>query len=332
MATKTLPIPSFFDPRMIDKVWPVDCMARQADALAWARQYNIAPASKDRFRIALMIIDAQNSFCTPGYELVVRGAIDDNRRLIEFKYSNLASITTIIPTLDTHFTFQIFHPIFLVDRNGDPVPANTRVTLHDVKSGKWKVNPAVAASLQNGNWNALQEHLLHYVGELSAKQKYDLQIWTYHARLRSPGHALVSAIDEAIFFYEIARGSEAKTMIKGSNPFTENYSIVGPEVTTGVDGSVIETRNSEFVKVLLNYDRIYIAGQAKSHCVAWTIDDILTDINVSDPSLAQKVYLLEDCTSPVVIPGVVDFTDEANAAFDRFKAAGMHVVRSTDPI
>ena len=48
--------------------------------------------------------------------------------------------------------------------------------------------------------------------------------------------------------------------------------------------------------------------------------------------LAERTYLLEDCTSPVVVPGVVDYTDEADAAFERYAAAGMHVVRSTDPI
>jgi nicotinamidase-related amidase len=47
---------------------------------------------------------------------------------------------------------------------------------------------------------------------------------------------------------------------------------------------------------------VIIAGQAKSHCVAWTIDDLLTEIQSQDPSLAQKVYLLEDCSSPVVVP------------------------------
>jgi nicotinamidase-related amidase len=51
-----------------------------------------------------------------------------------------------------------------------------------------------------------------------------------------------------------------------------------------------------------------------------------------DPKLAKKVYLLEDCTSPVVVPGIIDFTDQADAAFQRFAAAGMHVVRSTDPL
>ena len=48
--------------------------------------------------------------------------------------------------------------------------------------------------------------------------------------------------------------------------------------------------------------------------------------------MAEKVYLLEDCTSPIVIPGVADYTEEANVAFQRFADAGMHIVRSTDPI
>jgi nicotinamidase-related amidase len=65
--------------------------------------------------------------------------------------------------------------------------------------------------------------------------------------------------------------------------------------------------------------------------VAWTIADLLDDDDLRT-RLAERTYLLEDCTSPVVVPGVVDHTDEADAAFRRFEAAGMHVVRSTDPI
>ena len=66
--------------------------------------------------------------------------------------------------------------------------------------------------------------------------------------------------------------------------------------------------------------------------MAWTIADLLNEINAADPTLAKKVYLLEDCTSPVVIPGVIDFTDQANEAFQRFADAGMNIVKSTDPI
>jgi nicotinamidase-related amidase len=99
----------------------------------------------------------------------------------------------------------------------------------------------------------------------------------------------------------------------------------------GPDGEPIAQKNIKFIERLLQFDAVIIAGQAKSHCVAWTIDDLLEDISVRDKKLAKKVYLLEDCASSVVVPGVMDYTDEANAAFQRFADAGMHVVRSTDP-
>jgi hypothetical protein len=60
--------------------------------------------------------------------------------------------------------------------------------------------------------------------------------------------------------------------------------------------------------------------------------DLLGDIQARDPALAQKFYLLEDCTAPVVIPSGPDFTEEAARAFETFRDAGIHLVRSTDPL
>jgi len=100
----------------------------------------------------------------------------------------------------------------------------------------------------------------------------------------------------------------------------------------GPDGESIAQKIDKFFKKLQQIDSVNIAGQAKSHCVAWTIDDLLEDIFARDRRLVEKVYLLKDCTSPVVVPGVIDYTDQANAAFQRFADAGMHVICSTDPI
>lgn len=108
--------------------------------------------------------------------------------------------------------------------------------------------------------------------------------------------------------------------------------MLRPEVLDDSKGRPIAQKNTRFIQKLLDFDAVIIAGQAKSHCVAWTIDDLLTDIQAQDPELAKKIYLLEDCSSPVVVPGVVDFTEQANEAFLRFQQAGMHVVRSTDAI
>jgi len=66
--------------------------------------------------------------------------------------------------------------------------------------------------------------------------------------------------------------------------------------------------------------------------VEWTVEDLLTEIQARDARLAERIVLLDDCTSPVVVPGVADFTDASESAFARFAAAGMRRRLSTDPI
>ena len=92
----------------------------------------------------------------------------------------------------------------------------------------------------------------------------------------------------------------------------------------------IASKNDSLIQQLLASEKLIIAGQAQSHCVAWTVNDLLVEIQAIDPALTSKIYLLEDCTSPVVIPGVVDYTQQANDAYQRFADAGMNIVRSTD--
>jgi len=145
------------------------------------------------------------------------------------------------------------------------------------------------------------------------------------------GHALVSAIEEACFFHTIARQQQTRIELKGTHPLTEHYSVFRPEVMTDPQGEAIASANTALIDHLLGFDRLFIAGQAKSHCVAWTVADLLAAIRQRDPHLAQKIYLLEDATSPVVVPGVVDFTETANTAFSQFAAAGMHRVTTEQP-
>lgn len=331
-----LPIPEHYDPARVGEIWRTPYQELAETARAWRDQYAIPPATDDRFRTALVAIDVQNTFCIPGFELFVGGrsgigAVEDNRRLCEFIYRNLTNLTHITATLDTHTAMQIFHPLFVVDAAGEPPAPMTLISYDDVLTGKWKFNAAIAGSLgvtpEYG-----QMHLLHYARELIERGKYDLTIWPYHVMLGSIGHALVPAVEAAIFFHTVARLDQADFQIKGGNPFTEHYSAIGPEVLDGPMGEPIANKDDDFLRELRSFDRVIIAGQAKSHCVAWTIDDLLAGIRAVDPGLVKKVYLLEDCTSPVVVPGVVDYTEQADAAFRRFEAAGMHVVRSTDPM
>ncbi|MFQ5676476.1 MAG: isochorismatase [bacterium] len=336
MSARELPIPDHFHIDKVGEVWRVPYQERARDARQWAKEQNIEPASQDTFRIGLLLVDVQNTFCIPDFELFVAGrsgtgAVADNRRLCEFIYRNLNSITTICPTLDTHQAMQIFHSIFLVDDDGNNPTPFSLISVDDIERGVWKFNPEVGETLSIDEAYG-QRYLLHYTKQLKAGGKYDLTIWPYHAMLGGIGHALVSAVEEAIFFHGIARLSQPRLQVKGNNPLTENYSVLRPEVLVDFDGKTIECKKTGLINKLVDFDAVIIAGQAKSHCVAWTIGDLLEEIKTLDPKLIRKVYLLEDCTSPVVIPGVIDYTETADAAVRRFAEAGMNVVKSTEPM
>jgi nicotinamidase-related amidase len=333
---RELPLPAHFDASRAGEVWRVPYEDRAREASEWAERHGLRPAAGDEFRVALLAVDVQNTFCVPGFELFVAGrsgtgAVDDNRRLCEFIYRNLGTITQVFPSLDTHHSMQVFHAIWLVDEHGNHPAPYTLISAEDVEAGRWRVNGAVAEALGIGEDYAAR-HLAHYTRRLAEGGKYDLTIWPYHAMLGGIGHALVSLVEEAIFFHGVARSSRPEFQVKGEKPLTEHYSMLGPEVTEGPDGETLGERNMELIERLLTFDAVVVTGQAKSHCMAWTIDDLLGDDDARERQLAERTYLLEDCTSPVVVPGVVDYTDEADAAFERFSAAGLHVVRSTDPL
>jgi len=330
-----LPLPAHFDPSRVGEVWRVPYEDRAREAAAWADEHGLGRAADDAFRLCVLAVDIQNTFCIPDFELFIAGrsgtgAVDDNRRLCKFLYRNLGEITQIFPSLDTHHAMQVFHAIWLVDEHGNHPDPYTLVSAQDVATGRWQMNAAVAEAL-GIDVDYADRHLTYYTRRLAEGGKYDLTIWPYHAMLGGIGHALVSAVEEAIFFHGLARYSNPEFQVKGDNPLTEHYSLLGPEVTEGPDGDRLGGKNAKLIEKLLTFDAVVVAGQAKSHCLAWTIDDLLGDEDVRE-QLAERTYLLEDCTSPVVVPGVVDYTDEADAAFERYAAAGMHIVRSTDPI
>ncbi len=336
MRSHELALPDHYNPEKVGQVWMVDYNNLARAAEQWATNNHIKPAAEDHFKICLVAVDVQNTFCIPGFELYVggrsgTGAVDDNRRLCEFIYRNLGAITQIVPTMDTHQAMQIFHGIFLINDKGEHPSPYTLVSEEDIVKGVWKFNPVIGESLGIAPEYG-QQHLLHYARKLKEGGKYDLTIWPYHAMLGGIGHALVSAVEEAIFFHTIARLSQPDFHIKGNAPLTEHYSVRGPDVQVGPDFKRGGESCEKFYHKLVNFDAVIIAGEAKSHCVAWTIADLMNDVLMRDKSLVEKVYLLEDCTSPVCVPGVVDYTDAADAAFKRFAEVGMHVVRSTDPI
>jgi nicotinamidase-related amidase len=308
----------------------------------WRRDHDVRPSAADEVKVHLLLIDVQKDFCFPEGTLYVggrtgTGAIDDSRRIAEFIYRNLDRITDVTTTMDTHFAYQIFSPAFWVDDSGENPAPHTVVTLEDVMKGRMRPNPMVAKWLCRGNYSWLTKQVQHYCRELEKAGKYQLYLWPPHCVLGSAGHSLVGVIHEARMTHSLVRGAQSWVEVKGGNPLTENYSVLRPEVLTRHDGGPLAQRNTQFLERLLAADALVIAGQAASHCVKSSIDDLLDEIVSSDPGLARKVYVMTDCMSSVAVPDgnggfVADFTEEADKAQQRFADAGMHLVRSTDPI
>lgn len=339
-----LTLPPHYDKEKTDKVWKVEYQKIAEQASRWRKQHGITPSYSDTKKLCLLLVDVQNTFCIPGFELFVAGnsgygAVEDNKRLCDFIYRNLHRINHIIPTMDTHQAIQIFHSVFFVDENGYNPPPLTFIKSSDIESGKWRLNEEITHTL-GYSVDYLKDYVRHYTEQLERNSKYDLMIWPYHAMTGGIGHALVSSVEEALFFHTICRYSQPEFQVKGDNPLTEHYSALRPEVTEDMSKRTLISRgeglfqnalpSDSIYRILKHYDTVVIAGQAMSHCVSWTIDDIINYVPENEHDLLGKIFVLEDCTSPVVVENVVNYTEEAENNFKRFSEAGINLVKSTE--
>lgn len=319
-----LPVPEFFARQNVSSVYVERAGLVAEVAEAYSKKHGLRPAADDRVRMAAFGIDVQIGFCMPGASLFVPGAVEDTTRTIEWMYRNLNCLSALYFSLDTHHLFQIFHPAWWVDAEGNhPVPFTT-VSMRDLEQGRWRPVTHSDASLE-------------YVRKLESTGKYVLTIWPYHTLLGGVSHALVPAMMEAALFHAAARRCDTHFEIKGRHALTENYSVMAPEVTE-VGGERVGAFNESLFRALMEYERVYIFGQAKSHCVLSTINDLEVRARRLDVRLLEKLWVLEDAMSPVPAPAIdpvpshLDFPRLADEAVARWKRAGMHIVRTTEPI
>lgn len=304
-------VPKFYDPGRIGKLFYPDAqsIAEQAESAG------LSPAADDKPRTMLMIVDMQVDFCHEDGALYVPGALDDIERLIEFIYRNAEGISHITCSLDSHLPLQIFHPAWWLDEQGKHPKPYTILKAEDVHAGKWK-------PLYEPEWS------VQYVKKLEQSAKKELMIWPYHVPIGGMGNALDPELWSAVFWHSIARRSQPTWWTKGSIPKTEHYSMLKPEIEIPQEpkGSL----SQDFIDALTEYDYIFIAGEAESHCVLETSKD-LVEIFGDQPEQLNKIYMLQDCMSPVAHPEI-DFHAMAMEAFEKFKEKGLRFINSTDPL
>ncbi|MCP5099760.1 MAG: hypothetical protein GY943_29755 [Chloroflexi bacterium] len=303
--------PTFYNPNRIGTLFYPDVAAIAAEAKA----ANLSPAAQDKQNNHLVIIDMQVDFCHEDGSLYVPGAKGDIQRTIEFIYNNAERITNITCSLDSHLPHQIFHPAWWADENGNHPAPFTLISYEDIKTGKWR---PLVAPVQSTN----------YVKKLEQDAKKTLTIWPYHVMIGSIGNALDPELYTAVIWHSIARTTQPTWLTKGSIPLTEHYSIIQPEVA--VPNHPMGGKNKAFLDMLADADAIVVAGEAESHCVLETVEDLVEDFS-KKPDALQKIYFLRDCTSPVLHPDV-DFHAIAMKRFVEFEKQGVNFIDSTDAL
>jgi len=303
--------PAFYHTENVGQLY----VPRTEEAVNAGLASHLPPAEDDKQRIILLLIDPQVDFIHADGALSVPGAVDDTRRTIDWIFRHAERITTIAASLDSHIPTQIFYSTWWVDAQGRHPQPYTVITCDEVDRGVWQ-------PVYEPQWS------VRYVHELETDAKKQLMIWPYHTMIGTPGHAITPALYEAIAFHSAARGSEPIFLPKGTIAKTEFYSMLEPEVKV-VDEPQGDL-NVEFLKHLMNYDRVYLAGQAKSHCVLETVTSVVRHAH-SNPEALNKWYVLFDCMSSVQHPEI-NFDAIANQYFERFAKLGLNLVRSTDPL
>jgi nicotinamidase-related amidase len=249
-----------------------------------------------RKRTHLVVIDPQNDFCdlpadylpliagnllTPS--LPIAGSHADMQRIAAIIRRGGAGLTDITVTMDAHHRIDIAHPPFWVMGDGSKVSPFTQILAKDVRDGKYI--PRISQSI---------ERVIQYLDTLEARGSYVHMVWPVHCEMGTWGQNVHEDVRRAYSEWEVSYALSVNKILKGTNPWTEHYSAIKAEV---YDPDDISTQiNLEFLERLHCSDRIYVAGEAGSHCVKATVEHIVQSFSHYE---MKKLVLLTDCMSPV---------------------------------
>lgn len=268
-------------------------------------------------KVHLVVIDPQKDFMDdPDSSLPVPGANEDMKRLSSFIERCGRKLEDIHVTLDSHQVIDVGHPGFWRDENGNAPPPFTAISHDDVKNRIW--------SPRNERFRV---RMLKYTAALEVgKNHYPAMVWTEHCITGTPGHNVQANLRAALMDWARKEWANIDYVTKGTNVFTEHYGALMAEVPDPNDPST--QLNTEFLNILSQADIVAVAGEALSHCVLATVNQIAENIG---PEHIKKFHILTDCSSPVPQPpGGPDFPAISRAWLVSMEKLGMTLTTSKD--
>ncbi|WP_431100064.1 cysteine hydrolase [Roseateles noduli] len=280
--------------------------------------------------LQLLIVDPQNDFCDiPGATLPVTGADADMKRLAALVDQAGGAIADIVVTLDSHPVYAIERPAFWQQPGADgadgtdgadgaagapqPVAPFTQIKAEDVRAGCFAPRDP-----------ALRDQVLAYLDALEASpKKYILMVWPTHCVVGTWGHNVHGELAAALGRWEAARLRTVEKVLKGQNPLTEQYSAVRAEVPIASDPRT--QTNRALVDRIVDFPGLtFIAGEASSHCVAATAEDLFAEMSAER---LARIVLIEDAMSPVG-----GFEAGGTAFVDRARALGVRTMTAAQAL
>jgi nicotinamidase-related amidase len=268
----------------------------------------------------LLVIDPQNDFCDsvpaapPGYApaLPVTGADADLRRLAGFVRAHGRQLNGITVTLDSHPGVAVERTSFWADANGQPVAPFTWLTAADVRAGAYRPRDA-----------AHTPAVLAMLDQLAQRGHAGMVVWPVHCVTGTFGHNIHGALAAELQAWEEGWQQPVRKVLKGDYPLSEHYGAFEADVPVpGVASTQFNTALAE--RVTGGVDLLLIAGEAASHCVAASFDQ-LAGYLARRGGAGPRIALLRDCMSPVG-----SFEHLAEGLYERAQAFGAQVLDSAE--
>jgi len=124
--------------------------------------------------------------------------------------------------------------------------------------------------------DSLYDYAIYYTSELEKKKRFIHTIWPPHCLIGTEGHSVEDEIAKACDFWTKVTLRPVKYEYKGMNLLTENFSAIEAEVPINSDPTT--QKNGELLKKLREKCKyLIVVGQARSHCVRYTVEHIVDD-------------------------------------------------------
>lgn len=259
----------------------------------------------------ILIIDPQVDFHEGG-NLAVFGATADSERISKFIEKNANKLKKIYVSLDTHTKNHIGHPGYWesVEDKSEP----SAWTVFSFENDKIMGTMGTVKKEYTPKNKELLDWTKEYVKTIKRYGKGPALIWPTHCLEYSSGHDVTEVLKKVLNSDSVK--DKVEYHIKGQNEATEMYSIFKAEIpveneindgnkteyysgdhelkdsskiktnTDKEDGAYLNTTfNEALYEELTKYNSpILICGEALSHCVNWSLRDLVNKI------LNDKIY------------------------------------------